>query len=288
MRRLLCASAILLVTMALGAPVIAFAQPKDAIKQKPAAQCDRARFRLVLDVGHTLDEPGAISARGISEYEFNFRLAREIERRLLASGFGKTVLLVTGGPVIKGLVERVANANVSGADLLLSIHHDSVPDLFLETWEFEGQEHHFSDRFRGHSIFVSFDNGNATASLLFGRILGAQLKARDLEYARQYTEKFMGNRRRELLDAETGVYRYDKLYVLKAARMPAVLLEAGSIINRDEELLMNSPEHRSIIVDAVSAAVESFCAQRTPRAPAIAASIQNAAARKQIKAATPR
>ena len=27
--------------------------------------------------------------------------------------------------------------------------------------------------------------------------------------------------------------------------MPAVLLEAGSIINREEELLMSSPEHQS-------------------------------------------
>lgn len=28
----------------------------------------------------------------------------------------------------------------------LSIHHDSVPDKFLEKWEFEGEEHGFSDR----------------------------------------------------------------------------------------------------------------------------------------------
>jgi N-acetylmuramoyl-L-alanine amidase len=42
-------------------------------------------------------------------------------------------------------------------------------------------------------------------------------------------------------------------------RLPAVLLEAGSIINRNEELKMDSPERREIISSAVAAAVKEFC-----------------------------
>ena len=69
----------------------------------------------------------------------------------------------------------------------------------------------------------------------------------------------MGRRRRELLDADVGVYRYDQLVVLKDTKMPAVLLEAGSIINRDEEVLMNSTDRRALISAAVTAAVEKYC-----------------------------
>jgi N-acetylmuramoyl-L-alanine amidase len=69
----------------------------------------------------------------------------------------------------------------------------------------------------------------------------------------------MGRRRRELLDAETGVYRYDQLIVLKDTQIPAVLLEVGSIINRDEEVQMNSPDRRALIGTAISKAIESFC-----------------------------
>jgi N-acetylmuramoyl-L-alanine amidase len=47
--------------------------------------------------------------------------------------------------------------------------------------------------------------------------------------------------------------------VLKEAKMPSVLLEAGSIINRDEELQMNSPERRDLITASVIKAVEAFC-----------------------------
>jgi hypothetical protein len=49
--------------------------------------------------------------------------------------------------------------------------------------------------------------------------------------------------------------------------MPAVLLEAGSIINRDEELAMASPERQSIIADAVADAVALYCAARSRRLP---------------------
>jgi hypothetical protein len=41
--------------------------------------------------------------------------------------------------------------------------------------------------------------------------------------------------------------------------MPAVLLEAGSIVNRDEELEMSSPERQQLISAAVVDAVDSFC-----------------------------
>ena len=72
----------------------------------------------------------------------------------------------------------------------------------------------------------------------------------------------MANRRRELLDAVAGVYRYDQLIVLRDTRMPAVLLEAGSIVNRDEELELGTAERRALISAAVAAAVEEFCAAR--------------------------
>jgi hypothetical protein len=81
----------------------------------------------------------------------------------------------------------------------------------------------------------------------------------------------MGNRRRELVDAQAGVYRYDQLVVLKDTRMPAALLEAGSIVNRSEELLLATPEHQAIIAGAVVEAIDAFCATRTNPNPTVVA-----------------
>ena len=242
---------------------IALAAATDRAQRKlDISKCDRAQFRVILDVGHTADAPGAMSARNVPEYDFNLRLAKEIDQSLTDGGFIKTILLVAHGPAMPSLFERVTVANHLSANLFLSIHHDSVPDSFLQEWEYDGKPSHFSDRFRGYSLFVSYENRDIRASLLFGRLIGAQLKDRGLPYATQYAEDFMGGRQRQLLDADVGVYRYDQLVVLKETQMPAVLLEAGSIINRDEENLMNLPEHRALIREAVTKAVEMFCNAR--------------------------
>jgi N-acetylmuramoyl-L-alanine amidase len=250
----------------LGAPQPARGEEAGTAQKADSATCDRAAaFRVDVDVGHTAKVPGAISARGVHEFDFNLRLATLIERQLIEAGFAKTVLLITEGPTLPGLARRVARANQSHADLLLSIHHDSVPDSFLENWEYDGKPQHFCDRFKGHSIFISNDNRDRKGSLLFARLLGDALKSRGLKYTPHYTEKFMGHRRRQLLDAEAGVYRYDQLAVLRETHMPAVLLEAGSIINRDEELLLGTAEHQALIAAAAVEAVTSFCQQRRPR-----------------------
>jgi N-acetylmuramoyl-L-alanine amidase len=53
--------------------------------------------------------------------------------------------------------------------------------------------------------------------------------------------------------------------------MPAVLLEAGSIVNRQEELELGTPERRSLTTAAIVAAVENFCAAQARPASAKAA-----------------
>jgi len=227
-----------------------------------ATRCDPAKFRIVLDVGHTAESEGAISARNVSEFVFNLRLARRIEEKLKSEGFAQTKLLLTEGKARRSLVKRVAAANDLPADLLLSIHHDSVPNKFLEDWEFEGKKGHFSDRFSGYSVFVSRSNPDFKTSFAFAELIGKEMKAQGLDYARQYSQAIMGRYQRELLNKETGVYRYDELIVLRKTRMAAVLLEAGSIINRDEELKMSSPERRDIISSGVAAAVKEFCDPR--------------------------
>jgi N-acetylmuramoyl-L-alanine amidase len=262
-------SAVLLALLCLGGGATAAGAQTGPAKPQPA--CDRAAFRTVVDVGHTAEVAGAMSARGVTEYDFDLRLAKQIDRDLTAAGFGRTVLLITAEAPTAGLFKRAARANALKADLFLSIHHDAVPDSFLQTWQFEGQEQHFSDRFPGHSIFISNDNADPRGSLAFGRLLGNALKARGLRYTPHYTEKFMGNRRRELVDAQAGVYRYDQLIVLKDTRMPAVLLEAGSIVNRDEELLLATPERHALVGAAVVEAVDAFCTARRPLSPKPAA-----------------
>jgi N-acetylmuramoyl-L-alanine amidase len=233
---------------------------------KPAqGACERSNFRVIVDVGHTAAVPGAMSARGVPEYSFNLNLAQDVKQALVDAGFDKTVLLITTKAPFLGLFERAIRANAMGANLFIAIHHDSVPDNLLQTWQYEGQDHHFNDSYPGYAIFISNQNGDRAGSLMFGKFLGTQLQARGLGYTPHYILPIMRNRWRELLDADAGVYRYDDLIVLQRTHMPAALLEAGSIINRQEETVLASPERRAVTSAAIAAAVEDFCTARATR-----------------------
>jgi len=237
-------------------------------EQAPAAtapahsNCQPSAFRVVVDVGHTLAVPGALSARGMAEYAFNLQLAQQIKKTLVDAGFDKTVLLISAKAPPAGLFERANIANRLPADLFISIHHDSVPDNLIHAWQYEGQDQQYNDDYPGYALFVSNDNADRAGSLLFGKFLGKALQARGLQFTPHYTLSLMGHRRRQLLDADAGVYRYDQLIVLRYTRMPALLLEAGSIVNRQEELELAKPERRTLTSEAVAAAVEDFCAAR--------------------------
>lgn len=225
-------------------------------------RCEPQKFRIVIDVGHTAESEGAISARNTAEFIFNLKLARRVEQQLKSDGFAGTRLLVTEGKARRSLVTRVDAANKLAPNLFLSIHHDSVPDKFLEDWEFEGQKRHYSDRFSGYSVFVSRDNPDFQTSLTFAELLAKEMKAQGLKYARQYSQPIMGRYQHPLLNKETGVYSYDQLIVLRKTKMAAVLLESGSIINREEELRMDSAQHRNMVSSGVATAVKEFCDSR--------------------------
>jgi N-acetylmuramoyl-L-alanine amidase len=261
---------------------------------KPEAKtdsCPRTKFHVVIDVGHTLGVPGAMSARGVTEYDFNLQLSRDIKKALDGAGFSASELLITATKPWRGLFERAVHANNEHADLLIAIHHDSVPDNLIKKWDYEGQQHEYNDDYPGYALFISNDNPAHAASLQFGHFLGEELEARGLHYTPHYTLPIMGHRRRVLVDAEAGVYRYDQLIVLRATHMPALLLEAGSIVNRQEELELGTPERRALISAAIAAAVGEFCAARaqpvSARLDQHAASPQPSTARKRSASGLP-
>jgi len=270
-------------------PATAETTPPDAASAQRQA-CNRASFRMVIDVGHTREQPGATSAHGITEYDFNLRLGKVIERALRDAGFAKATLIVTGGPARQSLFQRVARASKLNAQAYLSIHHDSVPEQFKALWQEDGRVLSYCDRFSGHSIFISNDNGDRPGSLLFARLLGNRMKTHGLQYTPHYTEKFMGSRRRQLVDKEAGVYRYDQLIVLRKTRMPAALLEAGMIVNRTDDAVLADPERQQLIAASAVEAVDAFCAARGGQRPpevASAARVERTSARTKKRAVRP-
>jgi N-acetylmuramoyl-L-alanine amidase len=228
----------------------------DTQKASPSSAC-KSEFRLALDVGHTPEHPGTLTARGRTEYEFNLNLATAIQAQLMARGYRNVHLIkMSGGR--ETLQQRVEIANNFKAHLFLSIHHDSAQQKYFDTWIVDGKTQEYSDRFSGFSVFVSGKNPNWRRAVKFGTFLSDQLLKRDLHFTLHHAEPIEGENR-ELLDPKRGIYRFDDLIVLKGFRGPAVLLEAAVVVNRDEELVAASGERHQAIANAVSDSLDSYC-----------------------------
>ncbi|MBF0537882.1 MAG: N-acetylmuramoyl-L-alanine amidase [Nitrospirae bacterium] len=228
-------------------PALSFGQEGDN-----QAGCDNEAFVVVIDVGHSKKSPGATSARGEGEYYFNKAVATLLLKELRSAGLTKAFIIDADSISLK---ERVQVANDRKPDLFISIHHDSVQPRYLSKWEYDGKEQHYSDIFRGFSIFYSERNASPKESLAFADILGQALLNEGLQPTLHHAEPIPGENR-ELVDRSKGIYRFDDLAVLAHTQMPAVLLECGVIVNRDEELLLKST-YRQMIVSALVNAIIS-------------------------------
>jgi len=225
-----------------------------------AAASVQARTTVAIDVGHYLEEPGATSARGRPELEFNRELALEIESAALGKGLGSFLIGFDG--LMSKLSARAAAA--AKADFLLSVHHDSVQPHFLETWEHESVQRLFSDRYAGFSLFVSRKSAFVRPSLACASAIGAALRHAGFSPSLYHADRIPGESK-PFADKTNGVHYYDNLIVLKTARTPAVLLEAGVIVNRDEELEMQSGSVRKRIAAAVAAGLQRCLSGRKAR-----------------------
>jgi N-acetylmuramoyl-L-alanine amidase len=216
------------------------------------AVCATAQAQTVaVDVGHYNEEPGAMSSRGRPELEFNRELAKEIGSTVRKHGLRTEVIGADG--LMARLVSRTAAA--ANADFFLSVHHDSVQPYLLDVWEYEGEPRLYSDKYSGFSLFVSRKNPWVGASLACASAIGAALQRAGFKPSLYHADPIPGEGK-PFADRANGVHYYDNLIVLKTARSPAVLLEAGVIVNRDEELKMRSGETHRAIAAAVAQGLE--------------------------------
>lgn len=200
-----------------------------------------------MDVGHYTAEPGVISAAGRPEFEYNRDLALEVKTAIEKLQIQARLIGERGDYAV--LHQRTRDAQ--GADLFVSIHHDSVKESLLPR----------ANEFSGFSLFVSRMNAKSTRSLACASAIGAQLRAAGFTPSRYHADPVLGAPR-PFADEVNGVHWYDNLAVGRTASMPSVLVEAGVIVNRDEERRMRDPEVRRRIAAAVAGGARDCLAEK--------------------------
>jgi N-acetylmuramoyl-L-alanine amidase len=243
--------------------------PAEAGRHARGPRQPRAKPRpIALDPGHGGVDPGAISPKGLYEKTVTLATARELARRLDASGRYRA-LLTRGRDRFVPLRERVARARAGRAELFLSIHADALPDRTLRGLSVYTLSERASDR-ETAALAVRENKDNFVAGLRLSRqppVIGAIL----LDLARRQTNNQSRVLARSIVE-ELGraVPLLDKPHreagftVLTAPDIPSVLVELGCLSNPAEERLLGQPAYQRRLAEALAHAIDDYFAGAVP------------------------
>ena len=216
-----------------------------------------AQAEIAIDVGHGVDDGGAVSARGRDEFLFNQELAALLAEQV--RHLGHIVRPINFSGTQSTLQERPLLA--VGSDFFISIHHDSVGEAYLQPWEWEGIERTHTEVKRGFGLFVSANNPDLHTSLRCASSMGALLRRAG------FTPSDWHSRKHFAADADNGVWFYDNLFVLQRTTLPAVLFEAGVIKHKEEELELRDPIRQRRMAETLASGLAACLQVRETPAP---------------------
>jgi N-acetylmuramoyl-L-alanine amidase len=217
---------------------------------------------IVIDPGHGGVDPGARSVSGIYEKHITLKVAREVRDQLRRKGGYKVALTRDRDKFIR-LRDRIAIARAAGADLFVSIHADTMPNKSV----------------RGASVYTLSENASdAEAAALAEQenkadlIAGVDLTRETPDVANilidlaqretmnrsvQFAGLMVGELSRETRLLPNS-HRFAGFAVLKAADVPAVLVELGFLSNPQDESELMQKSHRKRLAAAITRSIDAY------------------------------
>lgn len=199
-------------------------------------------FDLALDIGHTPLKAGATSSQCVNEYQYNKSLGSYIEAELPKQN--SNIKIFTNNTQEVSFTQRYKLSE--NKDLFISLHHDSVQEIYIKKTQ-DGCPS--SGHASGYSLFISRKNPYFKESLSYAQKFATALKEQGLKPSLHHAEKIKGENR-ELLDPTLGIYVFDDLKVLKNTQSPAILFEAGVLVNPIDEQAVRTTLYKLKILNA--------------------------------------
>jgi len=242
-----------------GAPLINAPQaPRLTFASGPVKAAPlRLKKVIVIDAGHGGKDPGSLGAN-VFEKDVTLAAAKALKARLERTGRFQVVLTRETDTFIP-LEGRVQIARRADADLFISLHADSGPDVST----------------RGASVYTVSDKGAERVGLVLDKddwLMKANMPGRDRAVSQillDLSQRATKNRSAafaQLLLASVGEettllrrsHRDAGFIVLLAPDVPAVLLEMGFITNAEDEAFLTTKASRNRLVDAVGDSIEAY------------------------------
>jgi N-acetylmuramoyl-L-alanine amidase len=211
---------------------------------------------IVIDPGHGGREVGALGPNGLMEKDVTLQIARKLAASL-SSKVGARVVLTRDDDSVVSLDQRTALANQYKADLFLSVHLNAavVKDAKgSETYYLSLEASDELARKAAESENVS-STPNPTADL--NLILWDLAQQAYIEESSLFAQSIQEEMNAATAVANRGV-KQAPFKVLVGATMPAALVEVGFISNPEEAAKLQSDEFQTLMVDALTRAVQKY------------------------------
>ena len=210
---------------------------------------------IVIDPGHGGKEVGAVGPGGLMEKDVTLAVARKLADSL-AKATGARIVLTRDDDNVVSLDHRTSIANQYKADLFLSVHMNAAVVKGAK-----GSETYFlsleaSDELARKAAETENASASAAAADL-KLILWDLAQQAYLDESSRFAQAIQ-----EEMNAATGVQnrgvKQAPFKVLIGATMPAALVEVGFISNPEEEAKLKSDEFQTLMVAALTRAVQRY------------------------------
>jgi N-acetylmuramoyl-L-alanine amidase len=229
---------------------------------------NKARKIILLDAGHGGNDPGAIGPNGIKEKDINLAIIQEL-KRIFDRDSNYKVILTRKDDTFIPLSERTNIANKNSANLFISVHCNANFDRSVSGFEIYFLSEKATDSEAAATAILEnsvlkLEERSRKKNSLIKNILGSMALN---EYVNESSELcgFIADEAQSKLKILNRGVKQASFYVLRGARMPAVLVESAFLSNCEQETKLNSKEFQSAVANSVYHGVVKYYARKNGR-----------------------
>jgi N-acetylmuramoyl-L-alanine amidase len=213
---------------------------------------DRVVRTVIVDPGHGGTDPGAIGLGGLREKDVTLRLAKLLASKLRPMGFH--VVTTRDGDRTVSLEERTAIAEAAHGDIFVSLHANAAPRRSVH-----GIETYYPDQnHERHSLRVAMRENGVTRDQLdeLQRTL-AKLRIAEISPRSRHLASIVQGRLTQALPGRYGKIqdlgaKKGAFYVLFLSNMPAILVEAGFLTNKQDANRLRDGNYLESVADQIA------------------------------------
>lgn len=211
--------------------------PAVSLSQGPAGI-----IRVIVDPGHGGQDTGCKGSGGLTEKDITLALARKLVKVLVTTGSVRAVLTRTDDYAMS-LDDRAGLANHRGGNVLISLH---LGDLFVPVPA-------------GFTLYYwSPTISSPTVSAPLDKVQPWDQEQQPYAEQSRKLATLMQQELSLVLPWSSGGVLQEDLYLLRRVRMPAVMLEIGSLNYPEETAALQKPGFQEVVAGALAEAIIKF------------------------------